>query len=115
MDNDIIAQQPHASAAFDAALGDFTARDLAKLGDVEDFENFSIADKGLAAFRRKHAFQRAFNFVQQLIDNRVIANFDAFALSQILGLAIGPNIKGNNRRARCFSLMDIAFGNTAGG
>ena len=94
MDNHIIAQQAHARTAFHAAFCDLTARNFTKLGDVEHFEDFSVADKALTAFWRKHTFKRAFNLIQQFINNRVITNFDAFTLGQIFGLAVGPYVKG---------------------
>src|SRR5690349_6160871 len=45
MDDDVVAQQAHAGAALDDAFGDLAARDLADLGDLEDFLDRGIADE----------------------------------------------------------------------
>ena len=42
VDHDVVADQAHARAALDLAVGDAAAGDLADLGDVEDLEDLAL-------------------------------------------------------------------------
>ena len=43
MDHHVVADQPYVCPAFDGAVGDFAAGDLADFGNVEDFEDLRVA------------------------------------------------------------------------
>ena len=51
MNHHVVAQEADITASLDNAFGDITTRDLADLGDVEDFTDFSVADKFFLAIR----------------------------------------------------------------
>ena len=48
MHDDVVADQPDLRAALDLALGHAAARHFAHLRDGEHFEDFGVAEEGLA-------------------------------------------------------------------
>src|SRR6185312_14211267 len=78
--HDVVADQPHLGAALDLALGDAAASHLAHLGDGEQFEDFGIAEEILAHRRRKEARHGLAHFVDEVVDDRIVADLDAVTL-----------------------------------
>ena len=98
--HDVVADDPHAGALADHALGDPAAGDPADLGDVEGLQHLGVAEEGFALDRRQHAREHAFDVVQQVVDDRVVADLDAFALGQVAGLFRGADVEAEDRRRR---------------
>ena len=102
MDHDIIADQPHIGAALDGPLGDFAARDVTDLGNLENLQDLRIAQHSLAQCRRQQAGHRFFNIVYEVVDDVVVANLDAGAFGRLARFLVGADIERDDRHARGF-------------
>ena len=115
MDHNVVADQTHLVAALYAAVGDHTAGNLAHLGDVEDFQDFRVAHEGFAHFRGQLATHRCLDVVNEVIDDIVIADFDAKTLRCIACLRICTHVETQHRSTRRRSKRHVAFVDTAHG
>ncbi len=95
----VLADDPDPGALAHHALGDPAAGDLADLGDVEHLQHLGVAEEGFALDRRQHAREHAFDVVEQVVDDRVVADLHAFALGQVAGLFRGADVEAEDRRA----------------
>ena len=109
MDHHVVADQTHLGAALHIAFGDLTTRHLADLGDVEHLEDLGVAEEGFAHFRCQLARHGGFDVIDEIVDDIVIADFDARPLGRIARLARGPHVEAENNRTRCLRQADIAF------
>src|SRR5690606_14895881 len=96
VDDDVVADEADARATLDHALGDTAAGDLADLGDVEHFEDFGIADKGLAPFGLQEAAHGILHVLDEVVNDVVIADFDAVAGRQFLSLLVGTDVEADD-------------------
>ena len=99
MDHNVIADQPHVGAALDGAIGNFAAGDVADLGNLEDLQDLRIAQHGLAQCRRQQAGHRLFYIIDEIVDDVVVADFDAGALSGLTRFLVGTYVEGNDWNA----------------
>src|SRR3990167_4274404 len=113
-DHDVLTDDPDLGALADHAFGDLTAGDLADLADVEGLQNLGVAKEGFALDRGQHAREHAFDVVQQVVDDRVVADLDPFALGQGSRLGRGPDVEADDRRAGALGQHDVAFADRAG-
>ena len=113
VDDDVVAQQAHFCAALDLALGDLAARDFADLRDVEHLLDRGVAEKHFAPGRREQARHRRFHFIDQVVDDVVIADFDALAVGRALGLLVGAHVEADDDGLRGARQRDVRLGNTA--
>ena len=98
MDHNVVANEPDVGAALDDAVGDAAAGDVADLRDLEDFEDRGVAEHGLAQRRRKQAGHRLLHVVDQVVDDRVVADFDAVALANASNaVVVGFNVRANGQ------------------
>src|SRR5690606_36783322 len=110
----VVADDADARALADHAFGDAAARDPADLGDVEGLQNLGVAQEGFALERRHHAREHALNVVQQVEDDRVVADLDAFTFGQIGRLLRGPDVEAQDRRPGRLGQGDVGLGDAAG-
>src|SRR5690606_6905236 len=90
------------------------ARDPADLGDVERLQHLGVAQEGFALERRQHARKHALNVVQQVVNDRVVADLDAFTLSQFARLLRRTDVEAQDRRPGRLGQVDVALGDAAG-
>src|SRR6185312_5058420 len=102
LDDDVVAQDTHFGALAHNAFGYTAAGDLADLGDVKHLQHFGVAEEGFAIDRREHARHHAFDVVNQIVDDRVVTDFHAFALGQIARFLRSADVEADDRRARRF-------------
>ena len=98
VDHDVVAQQADLGTTANDTFGDHAAADLAHLGDIEDFANLRIAEELLLERRRKQALERLLHVVDDVIDDRVVADLDAIPTGEIAGLRIGAHIEADHER-----------------
>ena len=113
MNDDGVANEAHAGAALDIAVGDAAAGDVADFRHLEYFENLSVAEHGFADGRRQQAGHGLFHVVDQIVDDVVVADFDAVALRRFARFLVGAHVEGDDRHAGGFGQRDVAFRNAA--
>ena len=97
---------------FDRPFGNHTARDGAEFRRFEDITHFSQTDDLLFQFRRQHAAHRRFHFVDQVIDNGVVTQIQAFRFDNFTRRGIGTNVEANQNRVGCCCQGSVGFGDT---
>src|SRR6188768_1982337 len=85
-------QASHGTAPYQA-FDDHAASHCARLADAKGLTHFRFAQGLLHKLGGKHAFHGQANVIQQVVDDRVLANLDAFALSDRRRLACGLGIE----------------------
>ena len=110
MNDDVVAQQTYLGATFDLALGDLAARDLADLRNVEDLLDRRVAEEHLALRRSEKTRHRRFHFIDEIVDDVVVADFDALVIGRLLRLRIGADVEADDDSLRCRRKRDIRLG-----
>ena len=113
MDHDIVADEAHLGAAAHQTFRHAATGHLADLGDREHFQHFGVAEEGFANLRRQHAGQHGFDVVHHIVDDVVVADFDAVALGAVARLRIGADIEADDGAARGMGQDHIGFGDGA--
>ena len=113
MNDDIVTQQPHIGAAAHQAVGDPATGDLADFADVEYFENLRVAQFAFVQRRLEHAFQHRLGIVDDIVNDGVIADIDAFAPCQIPRLRVGAHVEANDVGVRGGGQNHVRFGDAA--
>ena len=113
MDHNIVADQTYFGAAADQALGDPAAGDLADFRNREDFQDFGVAKETLSRLWHEHAGERRPHIIDDVVNDVVITDFNAFPARAISRLRIGANIEPDDGSARGVRENDIRFSNTA--
>src|SRR5579884_2070287 len=104
----VVAQQADFGVAFDGAILDVTPGDGSHFGNTEGFANLGASKIGLLEHRFEQAGHGLANFVLQLVDDRVQANFHVLLLSQLLRLALRTNVEANDDRVRSRGQKHVA-------
>src|SRR5690606_34379898 len=78
VDHHVVAQHAHMAVAPGHAVGHQAAGHPADLGDPEDLLHLGDADGGLLTLGRQHAGHDGLDVVHQVVDDRIVANLDAF-------------------------------------
>ncbi|VUC74164.1 Uncharacterised protein [Salmonella sp. NCTC 11881] len=81
--------------AFNRTFGNHTARDRAEFRRFEHIAHFSQTDNLLFQFRRQHTAHRRFHFVDQVIDDGVVTQIQAFRFDHFTRRGIGTNVEAN--------------------
>src|SRR5689334_8687787 len=115
VDHHVVAQQAHPGAALDHAFGDHAAGDLADLGDLEDFADFRVTQEALAQRGRKHAGKGGLHVIDDVVDDRVVADIDLVALGEFARLGIGAYIEADDEAARGAGQRHVGFIDAADG
>ena len=107
------AEQADLLVATDEAVGDAAAGDLADLGDLEDVEDLGAAGVVLLEDWLEEAVHRLGDLVLQLVDDGVQTDLDVFALGDLGGLAIGPDVEADDDGVRGGGEQDVGLGDGA--
>src|SRR6185437_1492312 len=102
VDHDVVAHQAHARTTANDALGDAATGDLADLGDVEHFQDLGVAQEFFADFRREHTREHRFDVVHHVVDDVVVADFDAVS-ARTFARTLKPMIAAPDACARITS------------
>ena len=113
MHDHVVANEPHIGAALDGAVGDAAAGDLADLRDIEDFEDLGVAEHSLAPLGREQARHRLFHVVHEIVDDVVIADFDAGLFGGGTRFLVSAHIEADDRGTGGFGERDVGFGDAA--
>jgi hypothetical protein len=73
-----------------------------------------VAEEGFALERSQHAREHALHVVEQVVDDRVVADLHAFALGQVAGLLGGADVEAQDRGPGRLGQLDVGLGDTAG-
>ena len=95
MDNDAVTQQAHFGTPADLAFGDIATGDL---GNVEHFADLRVAKEGFAQGRCQQTAEQTAYIVDQVIDDRVVANVHIIAAGHLTRLSIGPDVEADQHR-----------------
>ena len=112
--HDVVADDPDLGPLADHAFGHPATGDLAGLGDVEHLQHRGVAEEGFALQRGQHAREHALHVVEQVVDDGIVADLDAFALGQVAGLFRGADVEAEDRRTGGLGQLDVALGDAAG-
>src|SRR6185437_3664541 len=113
VDHDVVAHQAHARTTANDALGDAATGDLADLGDVEHFQDLGVAQEFFADFRREHTREHRFDVVHHVVDDVVVADFDAVTARTFAGLRVRTHVEADDRRSRRLRQDHVRFGDAA--
>src|SRR5215475_2830477 len=100
VDDDVIADEAHVGTSLHCPVGDTATRDLADLGNGEDFEDQRIAEHGLAQRRREEARHRLLHVLDEIVDDVVVADLGTNVLRRLARLLVGPHVEADDRGAR---------------
>ena len=64
-------------------------------------------------FRLEHAREQALHLVQELVNDRVVADLDPVAPRHLARLGVGPDVEAQDRRLRRRSQGDVGLGDGA--
>src|ERR1700730_9836505 len=103
----------HFGIALDDAVENVTAGDRADALDAESIAHFGAAEMRFLEDGLEQAGHGLFDLVGDFVNDRVQADVDVFALSQIRSFAIGAHVEGENDGARSGSEQDVGFGDGA--
>ena len=95
MHDDVVANEADVGATLHGAVGDAAARDLADLGNVEDFQDLRVAEHGLAPLRREQAGHGLLHVLNEVVDDVVVADFDAVAGRKEFPLIVKADVQGS--------------------
>src|SRR5690606_14076622 len=113
VDDDVVAQEAHAGTTFDHAFGDLTAGNLADLGDLEDLLDHRVADEGFTTVRRQKPAHGTLHILDEVVNDVVVADFDAVAGGQFLGLLVGTDVKAHDDGIGSRGQGDVRLGDAA--
>ncbi len=85
------------------------AGDLADLGDLEDVADFGAAGVVLLEDWFEETVHGLGDLVLQLVDDGVEADLDVFALGDLGGLAVGPDVEADDDCVRGRGQKDVRF------
>src|ERR1700733_9848215 len=97
-DNHAVPDQPGLAVARDRAGPDDAARDVADPRHPEDLPDLGGAELNFLEDRLQHALERRLDFLDRLVDDRVVADVDAFALGQLARPASRPDVEADDHR-----------------
>ena len=93
MDDYIIADDAHMAVAFDHAIGNHAACNVAHFGHGDDLADFHRARLLFLFFGREHPAHRGFHIVNRVVNNVVVADFHVFIFGQFAGGCIARTLK----------------------
>ena len=96
--------------ALDLAVAHGATGDLADLGDLEDVDDFGPTLVVLAVNRIEKSEHGLGHLVLQLVDDRVQADFNVFAIGKILRLLFRLDVEPDDDGVRCRGQKDVRFG-----
>src|ERR1051326_2280892 len=113
VDHHVVADETHVGAALDGSIGDAAARDLADLGDGEDFQDFRRAERGLARGRREQPGHCLLHVLHEVVDDVVVADLGAGAFGRLARFLVGAHVEADDGGARGFRQGHVGLGDAA--
>ena len=95
----MVADEAHAAVAFDEAVGNHTAGNVAHFGNIDDLADFHCAGLLLFLLGGEHAAHGCFHIVDGVVDDVVVADFDVFVFGQLAGGTVGTHVETDNEGA----------------
>src|SRR5207248_1683750 len=108
-DHHAVPDQPRLAAAVDRAGADDAAGDVADPRHPEDLPDLRRAELRLLELGLEHALERRFDLLDRLVDDRVVADIHAFALSQLARPAGRPDVEAEDHRVRGDGEVDVVL------
>src|SRR5271165_1747117 len=112
-DNHAVPDQPGLAVPGDRAGPDDTAGHVADPRHPEDLADLRGAELRLLEDWLEHALERGFDFLNRLVDDRVVADVHAFTAGQFAGPASRPDVEADDY---CFGgnrQVDVVLSNGA--
>src|SRR4249919_2194017 len=78
-----VADQSYLGVASDHTAGDHAAGDVAELRRAEDRADLRLAEGRLLELRLEHALEGRLDLLDRVVDDRVVADLDAFLVRQL--------------------------------
>src|SRR6185369_2224802 len=108
-----VAQQPGLGVASDDTRPDDAARDVAELGRAEHLAYLRRAQLDLLVLGLEHALERRLDFLDGLVDDRVVPDLHALAVGVVADLALGPDVEPDDDRVRGLGQVHVVLGHAA--
>src|SRR5699024_10808495 len=90
-------------------IADDRAGDVAELRGPEDLADLRGADLDLFVLGLEHALERALDVVDRLVDDRVVADVDAFAVCQVASLRLRTDVEADDDRVVDRGQVDVVL------
>src|SRR5258708_26047808 len=112
-DHDAVPDQPRLAAAVDRAGAHDAPGDVADPRHPEDLPDLRRAKLRLLELGLEHALERRLDLLDRLVDDRVVADVDALALSQLARPAGRPDVEAHDHGLRGDGQVDVILGDGA--
>ncbi len=99
MDDHVVADEADMGIAFDHAVGNHTACNVADLGNGDDLTDFDRTGYLLFLFRREHTAHRRLHVVDGIVDDVVVADFHVFIFGKFARRSVCAHVKADDERA----------------
>ena len=96
VDDVLAAVDAHLAITADLAFAHATACDLTDFRDVEDLQDFGLADHLFDKFGRQHAFEGFFHILGQAVDDVIQADRNAFRIGQTASAHVSLDAEAND-------------------
>src|SRR5690606_6067109 len=112
-DHHVVTQDADRLVTVYGALGHHTAGHLTELRRTEHIAHIGNAHDIFAEFRLEHASQGRFHIINQVIDDAVVTQIQAFLLNQALGCSIRTHVETEDNSVGSHGQADVGLGDTA--
>src|SRR5690606_19803429 len=112
-DHHVVTQYADRLVTVYGALGHHTAGHLTELRRTEHIAHIGNAHDIFAELRLEHASQGRFHIIDQVIEDAVVAQIQAFLLNQALGCSIRPHVEAEDNGVGGHGQADVGLGNAA--
>src|SRR5690606_36313891 len=99
-DDRVVAQHADRLVLLDRALDHEAAGDGAELGAAEDLAHLGDADDLLAHFLAQQAGSHLLHLVDDVVDDREVAQVEAVGLDDLAGRGVGADVEADDHRLR---------------
>src|SRR5262249_40157174 len=107
--NPLIAHDADLAGALDHAVEHPATGDAAETADVERLQDHPPPRCSLDFLGRQEPFQGLLDVVGDLVNDPVRADFDSFAVGQLLGPVFGDDVEGHDDGPRGAGQIHVAF------
>src|SRR3954470_17303002 len=109
-DHGTVTHEPCLRVADDRAAADQRTGDVADLRHPEDLADLRRAELDLLVDGLEHALERGLDLVDRLVDDRVVPDVHAFAVGELGGLTLGPDVEAQDDDVVGQRQVDVALG-----
>src|SRR5260370_5395693 len=111
--HDAVPDQPGLAVPRDRAGPDDATGHVADPRHPEDLAHLRGAELSLLEDRLEHALERGLDFLDRLVDDRVVADIDALGAGQLTGPASPTDVEADDHRFGGDRQVDIVLGDRA--